>query len=193
MASGPTVDPDTGGITFRVAPVAGGRPLRVWFHLRDFGADPTFHEEAGSWVARIPRPSVDRLEYLLEVGWASGDRTLVCDPGNPRRVPGVFGEKSLVELPGYAPPWWLDEPDADSPRDVWTVVRGADVGDRPLRDARRARWARRFPAEPASAVPGADGVRSVRDPQADVAALGQLVAPAGSDPDEPLPLLAVHD
>lgn len=191
--SGPAVDPDTGGITFRVDPLPDGRPLRVWFHLRDFGADPAFHEEGGWWVARIPRPPVHRLEYLLEVGWASGERALVCDPGNPRRVPGVFGDKSLVELPGYAPPWWLDGPDPGSRQDDWTVVRDAEIAARPLRDARRARWARRFPAEPASTAPGADGVRSVRDPQADVAALGQLLAPSGSSPDEPLPLLAVHD
>jgi enterochelin esterase family protein len=31
----------------------------------------------------------------------------VTDPANPRRAPGAFGEKSVLELDGYEPPAWL--------------------------------------------------------------------------------------
>src|SRR3954452_22427127 len=30
------------------------------------------------------------------------------DPSNPLRAPGAFGEKSVIEFPGYARPAWLD-------------------------------------------------------------------------------------
>jgi enterochelin esterase family protein len=33
---------------------------------------------------------------------------VVCDPTNPRRAPGAFGDKSVLELPGYRRPAWLD-------------------------------------------------------------------------------------
>jgi enterochelin esterase-like enzyme len=31
----------------------------------------------------------------------------VCDPANPKRVPGAFGDKSVLECPEYAAPEWL--------------------------------------------------------------------------------------
>jgi enterochelin esterase family protein len=37
-----------------------------------------------------------------------GTTEVVCDPGNPRRAPGAFGEKSVVVAPDYQPPDWLD-------------------------------------------------------------------------------------
>ena len=36
---------------------------------------------------------------------------MICDPANPQRAPGGFGEKSVLELAGYRPPEWLDRPD----------------------------------------------------------------------------------
>lgn len=69
------------------------------------------------WTLSIPRPPVDRIEYRLEVTDAEGGVETVCDPGNPLRAPGPFGEKSVVELPGYRPPAWLDaDPDAPAGR-----------------------------------------------------------------------------
>ena len=68
-------------------------------------------------MARIPRPPVARLEYLLDIVSATGERQLVCDPANPLRAPGVFGDKSVVELPGYTVPRWLT--DVDRVRDAW--------------------------------------------------------------------------
>ena len=49
-----------------------------------------------------------RLEYKLEVDYADGGTEWICDPGNPKRAPGAFGEKSVLELPGYEPPAWLE-------------------------------------------------------------------------------------
>ena len=34
----------------------------------------------------------------------------MLDPGNPQRAPGAFGEKSVLLLPGYEPPAWLEAP-----------------------------------------------------------------------------------
>lgn len=104
----PRVDPVDGSITFVEPGSDGVRPVSVWYHLRDFGADPRFRPDgAGHWVARIPAPPVDRLEYLLLVRAVDGTESMVPDPSNPRRVSGVFGDKSVLELPGYQPPSWL--------------------------------------------------------------------------------------
>ena len=58
------------------------------------------------WQVAIPRPDVDRLEYQLELIHSDGGSEYVCDPGNPARVPGVFGDRSVIEFPGYEPPAW---------------------------------------------------------------------------------------
>lgn len=62
---------------------------------------------AGGWVLRLDLPLVRRLEYLLELRYAAGRTERCCDPGNPRRAPGAFGEQSVVELPAYRRPGWL--------------------------------------------------------------------------------------
>ena len=113
----PFVDPDTHEITFRVRADHAGVPRRVWFHLRDYGADPTFRREGDHWVARIPRPPVDRLEYLLVLQWPDGGESMVPDPANPHRIRTVFGDKSVIEFPGYTRPWWLAVADATDAQD----------------------------------------------------------------------------
>jgi enterochelin esterase-like enzyme len=246
---GASVDPVTHEVTIRVDLDARCTPRRVWFHLRDFGADPAFRLEGEQWVARIPRPPVDRLEYLLDLQWADGGESLIPDPANPNRVRTVFGDKSVVEFPGYARPWWLsvaDAADAQARRDAEAeaaAARRAALTGRPRTRARRAIGVTGTPgmvavAQPstladqehltASAPPG-EGVSSIRvrtpyrgsderirrspaarshpagalvvdpgtaevvDPEASVAVVGQLHVPADSTPDEPLPLLVVHD
>jgi enterochelin esterase-like enzyme len=62
----------------------------------------------GEWRLELAPPSVARLEYQLEVVDPDGDSACICDPGNPHRAPGAFGEKSELLLPGYAAPRWLD-------------------------------------------------------------------------------------
>jgi enterochelin esterase family protein len=40
------------------------------------------------------------MEYLFQVTDADGTTRFVTDPANPRRVPGAFGEKSVLEFRG---------------------------------------------------------------------------------------------
>jgi enterochelin esterase family protein len=68
-----------------------------------------FSRERTRWSLRIPRPPVDRMEYLFEVEDANGHRATITDPGNPLRAPGAFGEKSVLTFPGYTPPTWLTD------------------------------------------------------------------------------------
>lgn len=67
-----------------------------------------FHRDDGSWVLPLPRLQLSRLEYQLELSCWDGTTEVVCDPGNPRRAPGAFGERSVLVAPGYRPPDWLD-------------------------------------------------------------------------------------
>lgn len=123
---GPTLDPATGEVRFVLDPDPRWTPVRVWYHLRHEGADPAFRLESGRWVARIPRPPVDRLEYLIVLRGSDGVEAMVPDPGNPRRVPGVFGDKSLLEFPGYHEPAWLRRRDG---RPLEPAATLADVVD----------------------------------------------------------------
>ena len=66
-----------------------------------------FHRDDGGWVLRLPRLRLARLEYQLELSCHDGTTEVVCDPANPRRAPGAFGEKSVLLAPGYEPPDWL--------------------------------------------------------------------------------------
>lgn len=59
------------------------------------------------WHGRMRRPDVDRLEYQFELEFADGTRELAIDPHNPLRAAGPFGDRSVIELPGYRPPGWL--------------------------------------------------------------------------------------
>jgi enterochelin esterase-like enzyme len=74
----------------------------------------------------FPRPDADRFEYLLELTTRRGTTRVVPDPTNPLRAAGPFGEKSVVEFPGYEPPAWTSDRE---------VARG-DVRELPLRSAR---------------------------------------------------------
>jgi enterochelin esterase-like enzyme len=62
----------------------------------------------GEWRLELAPPPVARLEYLLEVVHRDGDSERVCDPGNPHRAPGAFGKKSVLLLPGYTAPRWVE-------------------------------------------------------------------------------------
>jgi enterochelin esterase-like enzyme len=72
-----------------------------------------FEKRGQRWELRLPRPPADRIEYLLEVEHADGSVEQLPDPGNPLRASGAFGDKSVLELDGYAPPAWAE--DAESP------------------------------------------------------------------------------
>jgi enterochelin esterase-like enzyme len=81
----------------------------------------------GEWRLELPPPPVARLEYQLEVVHRDGGTERLCDPGNPHRAPGAFGEKSVLLLPGYAPPGWLAREGVPGQRHDLTV-RGRGLG-----------------------------------------------------------------
>jgi len=98
-------------VTFRL-PDPDGRltGVRLQQEARVPGELLDFRRTDGGWQLKLDRPPVDRMEYLLELAHADGHRERVPDPGNPVRTRGVFGDKSVVEFPGYRPPGWLREP-----------------------------------------------------------------------------------
>jgi len=71
-----------------------------------------FRREGRAWRLVFPRPEVDRFEYLLELTYRTGRRAVGPDPSNPLRAAGPFGEKTVIEFPGYEPPEWVDDGDA---------------------------------------------------------------------------------
>jgi len=72
------------------------------------GPEMTFVEDRGAWEVDFPRPNADRMEYQFELTHRNGGTEVLCDPHNPVRAPGAFGDKSVVELPGYEAPAWID-------------------------------------------------------------------------------------
>ncbi len=88
---------------------------------------PLFEREDDDWVLELDLPDVLRLEYKLEVTRADGGNEWIVDPGNPKRAPGAFGEKSVLELPGYSAPTWLEEDGVEGRFDE-ALVRGRGLG-----------------------------------------------------------------
>jgi enterochelin esterase-like enzyme len=106
------VSATTTGIVLRY-PDPRGRLTHVRLIADLFKREPPreFARVGEGWELRLPAPAVDRLEYQLELVHRGGRRELVTDPEAPR-APGPFGERSALELPGYAPPEWLADDDA---------------------------------------------------------------------------------
>src|SRR5689334_11766737 len=92
----------------------------------DVSGEP-FRREADGWVLELELRDVLRLEYQLEVTHADGGSEWILDPDNPKRAPGAFGEKSVLELPGYTAPGWLDAKGVDGRFDD-LPVRGRGLG-----------------------------------------------------------------
>jgi enterochelin esterase-like enzyme len=67
-----------------------------------------YYENSGAWELDFPRYDTGRMEYQLELIHEGGHRELICDPENPQRAPGPFGDKSVLEFPGYMSPAWVD-------------------------------------------------------------------------------------
>jgi enterochelin esterase-like enzyme len=72
---------------------------------------PPFVRSNGSsaWRLRLRRPPASRIEYKLELTHRNGKVEVVCDPANPLRAPGPFGDKSVIEFPDYERPAWVRE------------------------------------------------------------------------------------
>jgi enterochelin esterase-like enzyme len=81
----------------------------------------------GEWRLELAAPPLARLEYELEVVHRDGGSERLCDPGNPYRAPGAFGEKSVLLMPGYGPPRWLAEEGVPGNTEE-LAVRGRGLG-----------------------------------------------------------------
>jgi enterochelin esterase family protein len=103
MTGGPEVHADR--VVFRLED-RGFTSVRLQQELQRPRSGPAFDRSDGLWQLEYRRAQVDRMEYRLE---ADGDS--FCDPHNPLTAPGAFGDKSVVEFPGYRPPGWLGAAD----------------------------------------------------------------------------------
>jgi enterochelin esterase-like enzyme len=107
--NGPQVD--STGVTFRLADAHHRlASVRLVHEIRLSSSQAEFDYRDGQWVLRVPRPLVNRMEYLFEIADPNGDRQTILDRANDLRVPGAFGEKSVIEFPGYQRPPWVDRP-----------------------------------------------------------------------------------
>jgi len=131
LDAGPLVDAT--GVTLRLQDRhARLRGVRLFQEIRIPGDQLDFSYRRGWWRLRVPRPAVDRMEYLLELRHPNEGRETIPDPSNPHRVAGAFGDKSVVEFPGYRRPDWLDRPTvpatvselAIGSRELGSTVRG---------------------------------------------------------------------
>jgi enterochelin esterase family protein len=85
-----------------------------------------FRRRGTLWELQLERPAVDRLEYLLELEHRNGRVERILDPDNPLRAPGAFGEKSVLEFPGYVAPAWVEDDESQQ----------GDLRELPLRSRR---------------------------------------------------------
>lgn len=83
---------------------------------------PEFAEVGGGWRLELNRPPVGRMEYRFQLRHRDGGLEEICDPGNPLRAPGAFGDKSVVEFPGYVRPRWLEDTLAGLPGGATTYL-----------------------------------------------------------------------
>lgn len=92
------------------------RSVRLYQEIRRPRDEPefSFDADAGVWHAELPLPDADRIEYLIQLEHPDGGYETTCDPHNPIRSPGAFGDKSVIELPGYEPPSWVSREVAGS-------------------------------------------------------------------------------
>ncbi len=114
-----TVDGDT--LVFRFPDPDGRlRGVRLQQDVRLPGDRLELVRSQDDWVLTVPRPDVDRMEYAFELRHADGSSQWVTDPGNPDRIGGAFGDKSVLHMPEYVPPAWTR---ADPPRGTRTNVK----------------------------------------------------------------------
>ena len=121
-------------LVFRL-PDPDRRYTSVRMHSDLPGAARQLARRGGFWAVRFPRPPVDRLEYQFEVVHPDGGSEWITDPGNDDTASGAFGEKSVLLLPEYQAPEWLDAEGVEGEREdldagglratVWRP-RGAD-------------------------------------------------------------------
>jgi enterochelin esterase-like enzyme len=115
-------------LTFRLADPEGRyATVRLCSDLPLSDRERSYVRDGHDWVLEIDAPGTARLEYHVEVTDADGVTETGPDPGNPLRAPGAFGEKSVLLLPGYEPPAWLDAPGVEGSSQDF-AVRGRGLG-----------------------------------------------------------------
>lgn len=108
-AGGPAVT--AGEVTFRYADTDHLlEGVRLSQEVRIAGDRLDFARTPDGWALTLPRPTTWRMEYRLKLAHPDGHREEVCDPANPLRAPGAFGDKSVLEFPDYRRPAWLGAP-----------------------------------------------------------------------------------
>jgi enterochelin esterase-like enzyme len=96
-------------LTFRVAdPERRYAAVRLCSDLPLSDAERSFVRDGDAWVLDLEPRRIERLEYHVEVTDRDGATQTGPDPANELRAPGAFGEKSVLLLPGYEPPAWLE-------------------------------------------------------------------------------------
>src|SRR5262245_23132361 len=104
------------GLSFRVPdPERRLAGVRLVAEVSPRRARPEFDYDEGdrSWRLWWAAPDAWRLEYRLELVHPDGGTEMVCDPDNPLRAAGAFGDRSVLQRPDYAEPGWLRAPDAE--------------------------------------------------------------------------------
>jgi enterochelin esterase family protein len=101
-----------GEVTFELRDRSGRLALVRLVDEVGLGGPLDLRRTNGVWRLVVARPDVARMEYLFEIEDANGRRTTIPDPANPRRAPGAFGDKSVIEFADYHPPAWADAPSA---------------------------------------------------------------------------------
>lgn len=97
------------------APSAGVRAVRLRADAFKRARPLEFRRRGRTrnWELELPRLNgLARLEYQLELVHADGTTEWVCDPANPLRASAPFGDRSVLELPGYERPVWIDDEEA---------------------------------------------------------------------------------
>jgi enterochelin esterase-like enzyme len=115
-------------LTFRLAdPERRYAAVRLCSDLPLSDAERSYARDGDEWVLELDPPPIARLEYHVEVTERDGVTQTGPDPSNPLRAPGAFGEKSVLLLPGYEPPRWLDAPTVEGRYEEF-AVRGRGLG-----------------------------------------------------------------
>lgn len=76
--------------------------VRLDAGLGTAGVRPELAWAEGAWSVAMDLPPLHRVEYGFEVTMT------VLDPANPASVDTGFGHRSVLELPTYAAPGWVD-------------------------------------------------------------------------------------
>ena len=115
-------------MTFRLAdPERRYAAVRLCSDLPLSDRERSYARDGDEWVLELDPRAIERLEYHVEVIDHDGATQTGPDPGNPLRAPGAFGEKSVLLLPGYQPPAWLDAPTVEGGYQDFSV-RGRGLG-----------------------------------------------------------------